>query len=86
MTSASKVPKGKQVTGAARSRMCSELKKMYERGSSIRDLTELTDRSYGFIHQLLLESGVQLRGRGGRPFTHSPRRRAERVARRNGAR
>lgn len=78
MTSVSKLTKRKQVTGAARSRMCSKLKKEYERGASIRALAELTGRSYGFIHRLLLESGVQLRGRGGRPFTGSPRRRGNR--------
>ncbi|WP_084702357.1 helix-turn-helix domain-containing protein [Amycolatopsis alba] len=86
MTSDLKFTKGKQVTGVARSRMGSKLKKMYERGSSIRALAELTGRSYGFIHRLLLESGVQLRPRGGRPFTRSPRRSAERVARRIGVR
>ncbi|MBB5856368.1 helix-turn-helix domain-containing protein [Amycolatopsis umgeniensis] len=86
MTSTLKFTKGKQVTGAARSRMGSELKEMYERGSSIRALVELTGRSYGFIHRLLLESGVQLRPRGGRPFTRPPRRSTERVARQSGTR
>ncbi len=78
MTSVSKLTKRKQVTGPERIRVRSKLKKEYERGSSIRSLAELTGRSYGFIHRLLLESGVQLRGRGGRPFTGSPRRRGNR--------
>ena len=32
---------------------------------SIRALAQSTGRSYGFVHRMLSESGVTLRGRGG---------------------
>ena len=57
--------KGSRVTGPAREKLASDLKKKYEGGSSIRALAESTGRSYGFVHRMLTESGVQLRGRGG---------------------
>ena len=41
------------------------LKKRYSAGESIRALAASTGRSYGFIHRILSESGVTLRGRGG---------------------
>lgn len=56
-----KVEKGKRVTGSARTRMGADLKKKYEKGASIRTLARLTGRSYGFVHRILSESGVQLR-------------------------
>ena len=34
-------------------------------GASIRDLASETGRSYGFVHRMLSEAGVALRGRGG---------------------
>jgi hypothetical protein len=57
--------KGSRITGAARDMLASELKVMYEKGASIRALAESTGRSYGFVHRVLSESGVTLRGRGG---------------------
>ena len=42
-----------------------ELKKRYGQGASIRELAAETGRSYGFIHRVLVESDVTLRGRGG---------------------
>ncbi|ONI71180.1 transcriptional regulator [Actinosynnema sp. ALI-1.44] len=47
--------------------MRADLKKKYEKGASIRALAKLTGRSYGFVHRILAESGVQLRARGGGP-------------------
>ncbi len=41
------------------------VKKKYDSGASIRALAEETGRSYGFVHRMLSESGVTLRGRGG---------------------
>src|SRR5512132_3944679 len=55
--------KGSRVTGPAREKLASDLKKKYERGSSIRALAESTGRSYGFVHRMLTESGA-LRSRG----------------------
>nr|WP_268248883.1 helix-turn-helix domain-containing protein [Saccharothrix coeruleofusca] len=57
--------KGARITGATRDKLAADLKKKYEKGASIRALAESTGRSYGFVHRVLSESGVQLRGRGG---------------------
>ena len=57
--------KGSRVTGAAREKLAADLKKKYDSGASIRALAEETGRSYGFVHRMLSESGVTLRGRGG---------------------
>jgi predicted transcriptional regulator len=57
--------KGARITGSERTKLAAELKKQYAKGRSIRDLAETHDRSYGFVHRVLSESGVTLRGRGG---------------------
>jgi predicted transcriptional regulator len=57
--------KGARITGATRDKLASDLKKKYEKGASIRALAEATGRSYGFVHRVLSETGVTLRGRGG---------------------
>jgi hypothetical protein len=57
--------KGTRVTGADRSKLATDLKKRYDGGESIRALANATGRSYGFIHRILTETGVTLRGRGG---------------------
>lgn len=57
--------KGSRVTGSSRDKLATDLKKKYENGESIRALAESTGRSYGFVHRILSESGVTLRGRGG---------------------
>jgi Helix-turn-helix domain len=57
--------KGTRVTGAEREKLASELKTRYESGDSIRALAASTERSYGFVHRILTESGASLRGRGG---------------------
>ncbi len=62
---AEKLAKGARISGGQREKLASELRKKYEGGKSIRDLAGETGRSYGFVHRLLSESGVQLRGRGG---------------------
>jgi hypothetical protein len=53
------------VTGADRSKLATDLKQRYDAGESIRALATTTGRSYGFIHRILTETGVTLRGRGG---------------------
>lgn len=65
--------KGARITGAQRDRLANDLKKKYEKGASIRSLAESTGRSYGFVHRVLSEAGVALRG------TQSRRRRQSRV-------
>jgi Helix-turn-helix domain len=57
--------KGTRVTGADRTRLAGDLKKRYDAGESIRALASATGRSYGFVHRILTEHGVSLRGRGG---------------------
>lgn len=57
--------KGVRITGADRNKLASELKKSYDKGRSIRELADTHGRSYGFVHRVLSESGVTLRGRGG---------------------
>jgi hypothetical protein len=57
--------KGARITGGERSKLAADLKRKYASGSSIRELAGETGRSYGFVHRMLSESGVTLRGRGG---------------------
>lgn len=57
--------KGTRVTGADRSKLATTLGKRYDSGESIRSLAAATGRSYGFVHRILTETGVTLRGRGG---------------------
>lgn len=57
--------KGRRVSGGEREKLAADLTKKYVAGASIRDLAEATGRSYGFVHRLLRENGVELRGRGG---------------------
>jgi hypothetical protein len=57
--------KGTRVSGADRITMATDLKTRYDAGESIRSLATATGRSYGFIHRILTETGVSLRGRGG---------------------
>jgi hypothetical protein len=57
--------KGTRVTGADRAKLAADLKKRYDSGESIRALAATTGRSYGFVHRILTENGVTLRGRGG---------------------
>jgi hypothetical protein len=57
--------KGTRVTGEDRNRLATDLRSRYDAGESIRSLATSTGRSYGFIHRILTETGVALRGRGG---------------------
>lgn len=57
--------KGARITGADRTKLAADLKKKYSQGMSIRALAAETGRSYGFVHRILTENDVDLRGRGG---------------------
>src|SRR5215212_8839524 len=57
--------KGKRITGGDRSSLADDLRQRYDGGESIRSLATSTNRSYGFVHRLLSESGATLRSRGG---------------------
>lgn len=65
--------KATRVTGEARDALASELTSKYRAGASIRELAEGSGRSYGFVHRLLSEAGVELRGRGGATRNRSAR-------------
>lgn len=60
-----KVTKGARITGAERERLTSTLRENYVKGASLRELAQQTGRSYGFVHRMLTDAGVTLRGRGG---------------------
>jgi Helix-turn-helix domain len=60
-----KLAKGQRVTGSDRDRLAKDMKRKYESGKSIRELAAETSRSYGFVHRILSDGGVELRGRGG---------------------
>ncbi len=64
-----------RVVGEARQQLTRELVARYDAGESVRELAASTERSYGFVHRILVEAGVTLRGRGG-----ATRNRAARVA------
>lgn len=61
--------KGHRLADPEREVLAREIVRRYTAGESIRALTEATGRSYGYIHRILTESGVQLRQKG------KPRRR-----------
>lgn len=56
--------RGRHVTGAQRATLAAEITMQYNQGRSVRELADAHGRSYGFVHQVLTESGVALRGRG----------------------
>lgn len=62
---ATAVTKGARVTGADRTRMTKEFVRRYKGGESIRAIMADSGRSYGSIQKLLVESGVEMRSRGG---------------------
>ncbi len=62
---ATSTEKGRRIVGAERQTLAKDLVKRYTSGESIRALAASTGRSYGFVHRVLTESGVQLRQRGG---------------------
>jgi hypothetical protein len=62
---AESLKKGTRVTGVDRSKLATTLGKRYDSGESICSLAASTGRSYGFVHRILTETGVTLRGRSG---------------------
>ena len=57
--------KGSRITGAQRTTLASQYAKRYAAGESIRKIADDAGRSFGFVHGVLKEAGVELRGRGG---------------------
>ena len=60
-----KVVRGTRITGTQREALAAQYAKKYEAGQSIRKIAESGGRSFGFVHGVLVEHGVTLRGRGG---------------------
>ena len=56
---------GAQLTGDARTEARDKAADLYGQGCAIRSVAAQLGRSYGGTRVLLLEAGVQLRGRGG---------------------
>ncbi|HQY33583.1 helix-turn-helix domain-containing protein [Actinotalea sp.] len=73
-----KLPKGSRITGESRSDLAASLVERYGRGESIRSMAQDLGRSYGFVHGVLVESGVPMRSRGG--ATRGPAAEARRAA------
>lgn len=61
-----------RVTGEARHALAQDMVARYQAGASIRELAASEARSYGFVHRLLTEAGVELRGRGGATRRRAP--------------
>jgi transposase-like protein len=59
------LPRGKRIIGTRLIKVRKAVIKKYKAGASIRQLAELTDRSYGFIQKTLKNAGVKRRPRGG---------------------
>ncbi len=57
--------KGARITGTQRTKLTTQVVRAYGKGASVRELAELHGRSYGFIHGLLIEADVTMRGRCG---------------------
>jgi hypothetical protein len=62
---AAALARGSRITGAERQELAVQLGQRYAGGESIRAIAEVTGRSFGFVHGLVKESGVTIRGRGG---------------------
>lgn len=61
------LPRGRQAFGDVREAMTAECANRYRGGQSIAFIATEIERSYGFVHRLLIEGGVTLRRPGGQP-------------------
>ena len=55
----------RQVRGDERRELTERVTAAYRQGQSIRVIASTIGRSYGFVHRLLAEAGVDFRTRGG---------------------
>ncbi len=60
-----KLVKSARITGEGRQELAAGLVERYRNGETVREIAEDIGRSYGFVHGVLVESGVTMRGRGG---------------------
>jgi Helix-turn-helix domain len=68
MSAMAKTPdltRNQRVTGSEREKLSGELLKRYQRGQSIREICAETGYSIGRVRRLLVDAGVEFRGRGG---------------------
>jgi hypothetical protein len=70
-----------RITGVARDKVAREMINQYRKGRSIRDLAKTYGRSYGFVRDVLTESGVTLRARGGPLLRSRPGGQPQRASR-----
>src|SRR3954468_21552975 len=76
-----KVVRGTRITGAQRETLAALYAQKYEFGERTRKTAETAGRSFGFVHGVLVEHGVTLRGRGG--ATRGPKRAASGAAKKS---
>lgn len=65
--------KGTRITGTDRDALTARIRKRYLSGDSIRSVAADLGRSYGFVHRILVDADVTLRGRGGATRTKNTR-------------
>ncbi len=65
MAKTPELARNQRVTGPEREKLCNELLKRYQRGQSIREICAETGYSIGRVRRLLVDAGVEFRGRGG---------------------
>lgn len=64
-TAKTALKKGVRITGASRDSVTAKVRQRYQSGESIRSMAADLGRSYGFVHRILVDAKVPLRGRGG---------------------
>ena len=65
MAKTPELQRNQRVTGSERAKLGSELLTRYEKGQSIREICNETGYSIGRVRRLLVDAGVEFRGRGG---------------------
>jgi hypothetical protein len=65
MTKTPKLQPGQRLSTPQRDDIGADLLQRYDAGSSIRQICEQTGYSIGRVRRLLVEAGVEFRGRGG---------------------
>ncbi|MDL5154818.1 helix-turn-helix domain-containing protein [Actinomycetospora termitidis] len=65
MTKTPDLARNQRVTGSEREKLSGELLKRYQKGASIREICAETGYSIGRVRRLLVDAGVEFRGRGG---------------------
>jgi len=63
---------GLRLVGSERMTWLKDCLRRYIAGDSIRTIARDTGRSYGFAHQILVEGGAALRGRGAPRVRRTP--------------